>query len=72
MAVNASRKYLLIQNDSTTATIWINFTTTAVASQPSIQLGPLGSLVMETGFVSTELVSVISTTASVPYTAKQA
>lgn len=72
MASNASRKYLLIQNVSTTNTIWVNFTTSATTTQPSYELLPGGSLVQEAGFVSTEAVTVICTAASSPYTAKQA
>lgn len=72
MAANSSRRYLLIENVSTTATIWINFTSAATAGNGSFALLPGGSIVQETGFVSTEAVNVLSTTASVPFTAKQA
>ena len=71
MAANPARKYLLIQNTSSN-TIWINFTTAAVANQPSIELLSGGSIVQETGFVSSEAVNVLSTVASQAYTAKQA
>jgi len=70
-AANTSRKYFIIQNVSTTATIWVNFTSAATATQPSIQLLPGGSFVMEAGYVSTEAINVLSTTASVAYTAKE-
>lgn len=72
MAINSSRRYLLIENVSTTATVWVNFTSAATAANGSYELLPGGSLVQESGFVSTELVTILSTTASVPYTAKQA
>jgi len=72
MAINAARKYLFIANTSLSNTLWINFTTTAVASQPSIPLLPGAAFVQESGFVSTELVSVVCTVAGSPYTAKQA
>jgi hypothetical protein len=72
MASNTSRRYLLIENVSTTATIWINFTSAASATSASYSLLPGGSIVQESGFVSTEAVNVLSTTASVPYVAKQA
>lgn len=72
MAANSSRKYLLIENLSTTVNIYINFTSAATAGSGSYLLLPGGSIVQETGFVSTEAVTVLSTTASVPYTAKQA
>lgn len=71
-ATNSSRRYLLIENVSTTATIWINFTSAATAANGSYTLLPGGSIVQETGFVSTEVVNVLSTVASVPFTAKQA
>jgi hypothetical protein len=72
MSSNASRKYLLIQNLSSSSTIWINFTSAATAGAGSIELVPYGSLVQETNFVSTEAITVLSTAASVPYSAKQA
>lgn len=71
-ASNANRKYLLIENVSATATIYINFTSAATAGAGSYSLLPGGSIVMETTFISTEAVNVLSTVASVPYTAKQA
>lgn len=72
VAVNAARRYLLIQNVSTTATVWINFTSAATAGLGSFMLLPGGVLAQETGFVSTEAVTGLSTTASVPVTIKQA
>jgi hypothetical protein len=72
MAANASRKYLLIQNVATSATMWINFTTAATKSQPSIMLSAGASFSMEGGFVSTEAVTIICSLASQGYTAKQA
>jgi hypothetical protein len=72
MAANPSRKYLLIENLSTTAPIYINFTSAATAGNGSYYIAPLGSIVQETGFVSTEAINVLSTSTSVPYTAKQA
>jgi hypothetical protein len=71
MAANPTRKYLLIQNVSAN-TLWINFTTAATTTQPSIELLPGGSLVQETGFVSTEAINGICTVASSAYVAKQA
>lgn len=68
----AGRKYLFLQNTSSSATIYFNFTTTAVVGQPSIQLLPGASFVQESGFVSTELISIISSVASVPYVLKWA
>ena len=72
MAVNASRKYLLVQNPSAaTESLWINFTTAAVESQPSIELTPGQGFLMEAGFISTEAVSVIAATTGHAFTAKE-
>lgn len=68
--VNTTRKYLLIQNNSA-GTLWINFTVTAVQSQPSIQLLTNASIVMESRFVSSELVSIIGATTGQTFTAKE-
>lgn len=70
VAVNASRKYLFIQNTSDT-TMWINFTTTAVANQPSLQITAGSAFTMEGNFVSSEAVSVIGATTSKAFTCKQ-
>lgn len=69
-AVNANRKYLLIQNNSDT-NMWINFTITAVVGQPSILLIPNASFVMETRIISTELVSIICASSGKTFTAKE-
>lgn len=71
-AANASRHYLFIENPSNqTESLWINFTTTAVRSEPSIEIPPGAAFTMEAGFVSTELVSVIATTINHPWIAKE-
>lgn len=70
MAANAGRKYLLVQNVSDTV-CWINFGVTAVADQPSIKLNPGDSFVMEGGFVSTQLVSLLGATTGKSFTAKE-
>ncbi len=70
MASNATRKYLFIQNTSDT-TMWCNFTTTAVATQPSFNLSPGAVFVMEGTAVSTELVSCIGATTAKIFTAKE-
>ena len=70
-ASNGTRKYLLIVNNST-AVEWINFTTAAVAAQPSIQIAPNGgSYFMSAGAVSTEAVNIIGATTAQSFTAKQ-
>ena len=71
MAANTNRKYLLIQNLSTTVPIYINFTSNATAGSGSFYIAPLGSIVQEAQYISTEAVNVLATVASVPYTAKQ-
>ena len=70
MAANANRKYLLIQNSSDTA-MWCNFTTTAVASQPSFTLIAGASFVMENNAISTEAISCIGATTGKIFTAKE-
>lgn len=70
MAANATRRYLLIQNSSDTA-MWCNFTTTAVASQPSFTLIAGASFVMENNAVSTEAISCIGATTGKIFTAKE-
>lgn len=71
MASNSTRQYLFIQNVGAT-TIWINFTTAAVTTQPSIQLSSGANFIMESSFVSTEAVNVISTGTSIAFAAKEA
>lgn len=70
MATNAARKYLFIQNTGN-ITIWINFTTAATTSPPSIRLSGGDTFTMEGNFISTEPLNVISSGASVSFTAKE-
>lgn len=77
-AALATRKYLLIVNDST-GPLWINETTAAVQSQPSIPLAPAnangtggGVFVMETNIISSGAWNVIGATTGQAFTAKQA
>ena len=69
-AANATRKYFLFVNQSA-GNMWLNFTTTATMDQPSILIVPTGSLAMEAGFVSTELISVIGATTGQKWMAKE-
>jgi hypothetical protein len=69
-AANTSRKYFFVQNLSA-ENMWVNFTTTAVASQPSIRLTPGSSFTLEGGFVSTEAVHVIAATTGSAWSAKE-
>ncbi len=71
-AANAARRYLLVENLDPAEDLWINFTTTAAAAHPSLLIPPRGGFVMDAGFVSTELVSVIAATTSHAFTAKEA
>lgn len=68
--INIDRKYLFIQNVDTSV-IWINFTVNATTSQPSISLIPGSSFVMEGTAITTEAINIISSVASVEYTAKE-
>lgn len=71
-ALNAARKYLAIQNQSSDV-LWVNFGVTAVASEPSIQLPANGgSITYESNFVPSGSVSVIGATTGDAFTAKQA
>lgn len=71
--VNASRKYLFVENPcAATESLWINFTTAAVRSQPSIELAACGSFLMQSpNFISTELISVNATTTGHAFIAKE-
>ena len=77
-AANAARRYLLIQNISTTA-LWVNIGATAVQDQPSITLqacaaagdGSGGVLTFEGSFVPTALVSIIGPTTGAKFVAKE-
>lgn len=70
-AANASRKYLFIENLDESEDLWFNFTTTAVATQPSIKIKANGSFTMEGTFISTELISVIAATTGHAFAAKE-
>lgn len=72
-STNSARRYLLVENPcAQTESLWINFTTAAVVSQPSVEISPCGSFLMSApNFVSTELISVIATTTSHPFIAKE-
>ena len=73
LALNANRKYLLIQNLSATESLWVNFDgTAAVAGQPSIQLVGNGVFVWENVYIPTGAVSVLAATTSHPWTLKWA
>jgi len=72
MPANTSRLYFIVQNTDPSAVIWINFTGNANASQPSLRLNPGDSYESPpTANTSGEQISVLSTTASASYTAKE-
>lgn len=70
MAANAARSYLLFQNLSN-VDMYVNFTTAAVATQPSIRVPAGGNLIMDGSFVSTEALTVICSLASQAFAAKE-
>lgn len=70
-AAAATRKYFIFQNLSI-ETMWINFGVAAVSDQPSFEILPHASFVMENIFISTESINVISATAGSKFTAKEA
>lgn len=70
MAANASRRYLMIQNVSDTV-MWCNFTTAAVLDQPSFQLVPGATFLMEASSVSTEAIQCIGSVTGKSFTAKE-
>jgi len=70
-AINLARRHFFLQNLDRTNSLWVNFTTTAVASQPSIELTPGAVFSMDSGFVSTELISVIGPLTGQAFAAKE-
>lgn len=69
-AANGQRRYFIIQNLSTTATIFINFTAAAAATG-SLMLLPGGSYTMENNTITSEAINVFSATASVAFASKE-
>jgi hypothetical protein len=75
MAANINRNYLFVQNVSTGGTacdMWLNFTTTATPTQPSIYLPANAVFCMEDNFISTEPIEILGITTGAAYTAKSA
>lgn len=70
MAANPARSYLLIVNQST-AVMWIDFGSAAVAGQPSVRLRADDTFVMEAGFVATDAVHVLCSDTGAEYVAKE-
>lgn len=69
-ASNATRKYFFIQNNSN-STIWFNFTTAAITSQPSIRLLSGETFIMENNFISSEAINIIAVSSTRDFTAKE-
>jgi hypothetical protein len=62
-SANTARQYLLIQNNSSTATIWVKFGAAAVTSANGIRIGP-GAYFEWAGVIPTSLVNGIADAAS--------
>lgn len=67
---NGSRRFLLIQNVSDT-TMWVDFDTTAVASQPSIRLLTGEKLEFVHGFVPSGAISAIGASTGKTFVCKE-
>lgn len=70
-AANASRRYLMVQNNSA-GDLWINFGVTAIVGQPSIRLQPGDAWIEDGTFVNTGSVSIIGATTGQTFSAKEA
>lgn len=68
-AANASRRYLLIQNNSD-QDMWVNFGIAAVVSQPSVKVAANGGF-FEPLVVPASSVTIIGATTGKAFTAKQ-
>lgn len=64
-----SRKYFMVQNTSS-ANLYINFTSAASAATGSIQIPPGGSFFQEGSFVSSELIAIFGATTGQTFTSK--
>ena len=72
VAANPTRKYFFIQNLDSTNDIFINLTSAASTTVTgSIRIPAKAAFVMESGFISTEAINVVSAFASVKFTAKE-
>ena len=72
MAANTSRNGWLIRNTHATASIWINeLGVSAVVGQPSLEIKAGELFICPLNYVVTTAINVISSTASVPFTARE-
>jgi hypothetical protein len=69
-AGNTTRSYFFVQNISSDV-LWIDFDVAAVQDQPSIKLLPAATFVMESGFVSTDSITIIGPTTGAKFVAKE-
>lgn len=69
-AANATRKYFLVQNLSS-GTLWIDFGTNAVQSQPSVKIPVDATFIMEGSFICTQAVHIVGATTGQAFTAKE-
>ena len=71
-AANATRNYLLVQNQATTGNIWVNFTAAATTAQPSIKIPAGASYSWPDGnVISTEVVNVTGDNTGMAFCAKE-
>jgi hypothetical protein len=66
---NSARRYILVENVSA-ANEWFNFSVTATQTEPSFELIPGASFVMESTAVSIESISVIGPNTGQAYVVK--
>lgn len=71
-ALNASRKYLFIENPDTAEDLWFNFGTAAVVGQPSLKLLPGGSWESPASYIPTGSLNVIAATIAHQFVVKEA
>lgn len=69
-AADPNRKYFIIQNVDASNTLYVNFGAAATAASGSFKLTPASSMVFECNFITTQSINVVSSSASVAYTAK--
>ena len=71
LPANRNRASFYIQNVDASATLWINYTNAAAASNGSFKLPPGAFLSEDGNFVSTEKINIFSTTQGAQFTCKE-
>lgn len=61
LAANASRSYLVIQNQDAANPIYLNFGGTAAANNGSLKIPAGGNYVVENGYIPTSAINAIAT-----------